>query len=139
MFSYASTTNGAQTEANFTNNMISKYNLNPTLGIYYDVEDWYVASDNNSNILSKNDYDNIIRTYLNSVRSYVGNKYNVKVYANLNYANNKFNDYARSEIDWIAHYNSTCGYKGSYSMWQYTSSEQINGVNGYVDMSYLYK
>lgn len=139
LFGYASTTSGAQTEANFTNSMISKYNLNPTLGIYYDVEDWYVAPDNNSGILSKNDYDNITRTYLNSVRSYVGGKYNVKIYANLNYANNRFNDYARSEIDWIAHYNSTCGYNGSYSMWQYTSSAQINGVNGYVDMSYLYK
>ena len=138
LFSYASTTNGANTEANFTNSIISKYNLNPTLGIYYDLEDWYISANNTSNILSANDYDNIARTYLNSVRSYTYNNYKVKIYANLNFANNRFNSYARNEIDWIAQYNSSCSYTGKYSMWQYTSSATLEGINGYVDMSYLY-
>ncbi len=139
LFSYASTTNGANTEANFTNNIINKYDLNPTLGIYYDLEDWYISSDNTSNNLSKTNYDDIARTYINSVTSHVGNKYKVKIYANLNFVNNRFGDYARSQSDWIAHYNvSECGYDGNYSLWQYTSEATLDGVRGYVDMSYLY-
>ena len=38
---YVLDANGASIEANFTNNIISKYNLNSTPGIYYDFEGWY--------------------------------------------------------------------------------------------------
>lgn len=139
LFSYASTTNGANIEANFTNSIISKYNLNPTLGIYYDLEDWYISADNTSNNLSKSDYDNIARTYINSVSSYVGSKYKVKIYANLNFINNRFGDYARSQTDWVARYGaSSSGYDGPHSLWQYTSEATLDGIRGYVDMSYLY-
>lgn len=139
LFSYASTTNGANTEANFTNNIISKYDLNPTLGIYYDLEDWYISSDNTSNNLSKTNYDDIARTYINSVTSHVGNKYKVKIYANLNFVNNRFGDYARSQTDWVAHYGvPECGYDGPHSLWQYTSEATLDGIRGYVDMNYLY-
>lgn len=139
LFSYANTTNGANIEANFTNNIISKYNLNPTLGIYYDLEDWYLSADNTSHTLSKNQYDDIARTYINNVSSYVGSKYKVKIYADLNHVNNRFGDYARSESDWIAHYGaSSCGYKGPHSLWQYTSEATLDGIRGYVDMNYLY-
>ena len=138
IFSYANTTNGASIEANFTNSIIKKYDLNPTLGIYYDLEDWYLSADNTSNTLSKTDYDNIASTYINTVSSYVGSKYKVKIYANLNFVNNRFGDYARKETDWIAHYASECGYKGNYSLWQYTSEATLGGIRGYVDMNYLY-
>ena len=139
IFSYANTINGANTEANFTKNIISKYNLNPTLGIYYDLEDWYISADNTSNTLSKDQYDNIARTYISSVSSYVGNKYKVKIYADLNHVDNRFGSYARGESDWIAQYNNTgCTYTGKYSMWQYSSGETLDGINGNVDMSILY-
>lgn len=139
LFSYASTTNGANIEANFTNSIIGKYNLNPTLGIYYDLEDWYISADNTSNNLSKSDYDDIARTYINSVTSYVGNKYKVKIYANLNFVNNRFGDYARSQTDWVARYGaSSSGYDGPHSLWQYTSEATLDGIRGYVDMNYLY-
>lgn len=139
LFSYANTINGANVEANFTNSIISKYNLNPTLGIYYDLEDWYLSADNTSNTLSKSQYDDIARTYINNVSSYAGNKYKVKIYADLNHVNNRFGDYARSESDWIAHYGaSSCGYKGPHSLWQYTSEATLDGIRGYVDMNYLY-
>ncbi len=139
LFSYANTTNGATVEANFTNSIITKYNLNPTLGIYYDLEDWYLSADNTSHTLSRNQYDDIARTYINNVSSHVGGKYKVKIYADLNHVNNRFGDYARSESDWIAHYGvSSCGYKGPHSLWQYTSSATLDGIKGYVDMNYLY-
>ena len=139
LFSYANTTNGANTEANFTKSIISKYNLNPTLGIYYDLEDWKISSDNTSETLSKDQYDNIARNYISSVSSYVSSKYKVKIYADLNHVNNRFGSYARGESDWIAQYNNTgCTYTGRYSMWQYTSSATLDGIRGYVDMSILY-
>lgn len=139
LFSYANTTNGANIEANFTNSIINKYNLNPTLGIYYDLEDWYLSADNTSNTLSKEQYDDIARTYINNVSQYVGSKYKVKIYTDLNHVNNRFGDYARSESDWIAHYGvSSCGYKGPHSLWQYTSEATLDGIRGYVDMNYLY-
>lgn len=139
IFSYANTTNGAGVEANFTKNIISKYNLNPTLGIYYDLEDWYLSANNTSNTLSKEQYDDIARTYIYTVSQYVGSKYKVKIYADLNHVNNRFGDYARGESDWIAHYGvSSCGYKGPHSLWQYTSEATLDGIRGYVDMNYLY-
>ena len=144
LFSYASTVNGANIEANFTKNVVNGtlsghegIRLNPTLGIYYDIEDWYFSDDNTSNILKKNDYDNIISTYINNVSSGIDSRYKVKVYANSNYALNKFNDYARSQIDWLADYRGYKGYTGPVSLWQYTSSATLDGINGYVDMSYL--
>lgn len=144
LYSYASTTNGANIEANFTKNIINGTlkghegrRLNPILGIYYDIEDWYISEYNTSNILSKNDYDNIISTYITNVSSGISSKYKVKVYANSNYALNRFNDYARSQVDWLADYRGYKGYKGPISLWQYTSSATLNGINGYVDMSYL--
>ena len=139
LFSYANTPNGASIEADFTKKIISRYNLNPTLGIYYDLEDWYISADNTSNTLSKEQYDDISKVYINSVSSYVGSKYKVKIYADLNHVNNRFGDYTRNESDWIAHYDvSECGYKGPHSLWQYTSSGIIDGVRGYLDLNYLY-
>ena len=39
---------------------------------------------------------------------------------------------------WVAQYASTCTYKGSKVMWQYTSSGKVDGINGKVDLSYVY-
>lgn len=138
LFSCASSDNGINKEIEFTKSMISKYDIKPTLGIYYDIEDWYTSPTDSSDLLSKDRYDVIIRTFIDSISSYVNHKYKVKVYANLYYANNKFNEYARSQIDWIAQYNKTCSYKGDYSLWQFTESGTLDGINGYVDMNYLY-
>jgi GH25 family lysozyme M1 (1,4-beta-N-acetylmuramidase) len=48
---------------------------------------------------------------------------------------------------WVAQYNSTCTYKGSKVMWQYTSKGRVDGItasstnNGVadVDLSYVYE
>lgn len=41
---------------------------------------------------------------------------------------------------WIAQYSSKCTYKGSYGMWQSSSTGKVNGINGNVDLdtSYVY-
>jgi len=41
---------------------------------------------------------------------------------------------------WVAQYASKCSYKGSYGMWQYSSTGRVSGISGNVDMdiSYVY-
>lgn len=137
LFSYASSINGAITEMNFTNNVIDKYNLNPTLGIYYDIESWSTKTSSSDNI-SKSLYDNIINTYVQGVSKHVDNKYKVKLYSGRWYAMNRLGDVSKSYVDWVAEYNNTCKYDDVYSMWQYTSKGNVPGITGNVDISYLY-
>ena len=137
LFSYATTLSGALKEANFTINMIDKYDLKPTLGIYYDVESWSTKNSSSSRI-TKEAYDEIVKLYVSNVSNHVNDNYKVKVYSNRWYAMNRLGDVAKSYVDWVAEYNSTCKYDGVYSMWQYTSKGRVPGINGNVDISYLY-
>ena len=40
---------------------------------------------------------------------------------------------------WVAQYASKCTYGGSYGIWQYSSSGQVNGISGRVDMDVSYQ
>lgn len=77
----------------------------------------------------------IAQTFLNTLEA---NGYkNVAVYSSKSLFETKltadiFNRYPR----WVAHYNDTCGYQGSYHMWQYTNKGQIDGITGNVDLDY---
>ena len=136
LFSYSTTLSGAKKEANFTNNMISTYDINPTLGIYYDIESWN-AKNSSSNEISKDMYNKIVEEYINTVNNYNGGKYKVKVYSGRWYAMNRLGEAAKNHVDWVAEYNSTCKYDSAYSMWQYTSKGSIPGIEGNVDISYI--
>ena len=136
LFSYSTTLSGAKKEANFTNNMISTYDINPTLGIYYDIESWN-AKNSSSNEISKDMYNKIVEEYINTVNNYNGGKYKVKVYSGRWYAMNRLGEVAKNHVDWVAEYNSTCKYDGAYSMWQYTSKGSVPGIDGRVDISYI--
>ena len=136
LYSYSVNKEDAIKEANFTINMIDKYDINPTLGIYYDIESWS-RKDKKSSSISKDMYDIIITTYIDMVSNYVENKYKVKVYSGRWYAMNKFNSLGKSYVDWVAEYNKTCKYDDNYSMWQFTSKGSVPGINGNVDISYI--
>lgn len=138
LFSYSTTLTGAKKEAVFTNNMIDKYDLNPTLGIYYDIESWSSSNGSSSNEISKDMYDKIVKTYADEVSSHVNSNYKVKVYSGRWYAMNRLGSLSKSYVDWVAEYNSTLKYDGPYSMWQYTSKGSVPGITGNVDISYLY-
>ena len=137
LFSYSSTMNGSNKESNFTNEMIDKYDLKPELGIYYDIESWSSKNGSNSDNISKIKYDNIISNYVSNVSNHVNNMYKVKVYSGRWYAMNRLGDVSKSYVDWVAEYNKTCKYDKPYSLWQYTSSGRVPGINGNVDISYL--
>lgn len=136
LFSYAKNYNDAVIESNFTNEMISKYDIKPQLGIYYDIEQWSTKKYSSNNI-SKNMYDTIINTFVNSVSNYVNNSYKVKLYSGRWYAMNRLNINSKNYVDWVAEYNSTCKYDSIYSMWQFTSKSSVPGIDGNVDMSYI--
>lgn len=136
LFSYSTTLNGAKTESDFTNNMIDKYDLNPTLGIYYDIESWSTKN-SSSNGITKSRYDEIVQLYVNSVSNHVSYKYKVKVYSGRWYAMNRLGSVSKKYVDWVAEYNSTCKYDEPYSMWQYTSKGRVPGIEGNVDISYI--
>ena len=137
LFSYAINSNEANMEADFTNNIIDKYDLHPTLGIYYDIESFKTNKKNSDNI-TKDTYDSIIYTYINKVSNHINNLYKVKVYSGRWYAMNRLGSISKSYVDWVAEYNKTCKYDLPYSMWQYTSKGSVPGINGNVDISYLY-
>lgn len=43
-----------------------------------------------------------------------------------------------SYAHWVAQYASKCTYKGSYGIWQYSSTGSIPGINTNVDLNYCY-
>lgn len=136
LFSYSTTTNGALKEANFTNSMIDKYDIKPSLGIYYDLESWKTNSSSSDGI-SKNQYNYIARKYVETVKGHINNNYPVGIYSGRWYAMNRLGKIAKGYVSWVAEYNSTLKYDGPYFMWQYTSKASVPGISGNVDMSYI--
>ena len=66
-------------------------------------------------------------------------EYESGVYASRNWFYNNVDDTVLAEYTiWVAEYRDEPLYTGRYDMWQYTSSGQIEGINGRVDMNLSY-
>ena len=65
--------------------------------------------------------------------------YNAGLYASVSYYNDLFGSFASKSgyYHWVAEWNSTCSYKGSYQIWQYSSKGSVNGISGNVDLDYF--
>ena len=128
LYSYADTVEKARSEAQHVIRLVQGKNL--TYPIYYDMEDNSVMNKIDSKTAGE-----IAQTFLNTLEA---NGYkNVAVYSSKSLFETKltadiFNRYPR----WVAHYNDTCGYQGSYHMWQYTNKGHIDGITGNVDLDY---
>lgn len=60
-------------------------------------------------------------------------------YTSLSYALNCVSPAVRNRYAfWVAQWSNTCTYKGSYGLWQYSSSGSVAGIAGRVDMDYAY-
>ena len=126
IYSYAENYDEGVLYANFTQNVINKYGLNPTLGVYLDLESNSITS-----YMGVAEYENVVRGFMSVLP-------NAKVYTYSYYANTALNsDYIRPYITWIANYDVT-DRPGNYQGWQYTSSASAPGINGNVDMSIFY-
>lgn len=111
----------------FVKNIMNKYSLNPTLGIFLDLE-----RNSLTEHMGPNEYNNVVSGFLNIIPG-------GKIYSYTYYLNTALNnDYLHSNVGWVAQYGPQCTYNGWYYMWQFTSSGQLPGINGNVDMSYYY-
>ena len=130
IYSYAENYNEGVLYANFTLEMIRKYNMNPTLGIFLDLE-----RNGITDYMGTYEYEQVVRGFMDTMNN---NGYGsiTKIYTYKDYADTVLNsDYLRSLIAWVAQYNHYCNYSGSYIGWQYSSTETVSGIAGNVDVS----
>ena len=124
LYSYATNVARAQSEAEHVLRLLDGRTL--SYPVYFDMEDASTIGCDLAGIAKK--FCGIIEAA----------GYPVGVYANLNWWNNYLTDPCFSRWHrWVAQYNSSCQYTGTYAMWQYTSSGSVNGISGRVDMNYL--
>lgn len=93
--------------------------------IYYDIEEPKQLA------RGKQFINDIIRKFCQTMES-AG--YYVGVYMSKSPAETLLDDDVKKNYDlWIAQYNKTCTYKGSYQIWQNSSEGKIDGINGKCD------
>jgi len=139
LYSYADTIDKAKSEAQHVLRLVKGYNL--AYPIYYDMEDNSVITSLQKEGLTdaqiKTRLAQIAQTFCATVEA-AG--YEVHIYANKNWfttylTNTVFNQWDK----WVAQYNYQCDYAGSYSMWQSTSKGSVSGIDGDVDLNFLFK
>ena len=130
LFSYATDTDNARSEAAHILRLIRGYN--PSLPLFIDLEANRTLDQGNWMI------GQIAQTFCDIVE---GAGYRTGVYASENWWNNYLTeDCFRNNDNWY-HWIACWGnltYTGRYEMWQYTNEGSLNGVNGPVDMNFWY-
>lgn len=126
-------------EANWVIERVKNYNIDYPIAI--DIE--APGLENPNDIPRTQNLDKNTRTYLAKLfcQTIQSAGYTPIIYCNVDWAYNYLNMSDLSEYDtWIASYrDNNPGYNGKYSIWQYTSRGQVNGVLGYVDRNICYK
>lgn len=129
-YSYAESPEDAINEAEFCLSILNGEKLD--LPIYFDIEDDSIA----------NKHDKKIRTQMciNFCSRIEKAGYWAGVYANKNWFDNYINyDELKSRYTlWLAHYGIDSP-SLSCDIWQHTSSGQVDGISGNVDMNYMYR
>lgn len=131
VYNYCNSEETAKSGANWTLEKLKGKSLE--LPIYLDMEDNSIAN------LGKDKLTNIciaFNTIIEQDGRWAG------VYANENWFNNYLNkeEIRRRYTTWIASYKSGVDcYKGTYDIWQNSSSGKINGISGNVDTNYMYR
>lgn len=94
--------------------------------------DWEYDSDNYCKGLSKATRTQWVKAFCNKLK---GMGYDVGIYANPDYINNKFGDISEYPL-WLAYYttNKNLALKYKPLIWQNTSKGSVNGINGNVDL-----
>jgi GH25 family lysozyme M1 (1,4-beta-N-acetylmuramidase) len=66
--------------------------------------------------------------------------YYVSIYSSKSWIESYYTEDVLKKYDlWVAQWARKCTYAGSYGMWQYTSSGDVDGINGRVDCNIAYK
>lgn len=113
------------------------------LPIFIDVEDEHninatgCARENQATI-GKERLTKVVEAFCKEIES---NGYYVGIYANTYWLNTRLDMNILKKYDvWVAHWwVSKPSYSGGYGIWQYSSTGKVNGINGNVDLNYVYK
>lgn len=141
VYSQAITTSEAKAEANLALQMCEGYSI--TLPIVLDYEYYTTTTGRLATAsLTKTQRTNICLAFCNTVDA-AG--YGAMVYANKSMLADDV--YAQQIVDagyevWLAQWNSSTTYSGTYTYWQYTDSGSVNGISSPssgVDMNYRYE
>ena len=129
LYSYATTTTQAKSEAAHVLRLLNGHN--PSYPVYLDMEEDRIKS------LNPATKGQLAKTFCDTV-SAAG--YKVGIYANLDWWDKELTDSVfnnSSWSKWVAQYNTTCKYSGTYDLWQCTSEGSVAGINGEVDLNFL--
>ena len=136
IYSYALNEANASSEADHTLRLLRQANANPTLGVWFDMED-ADGYKSRYGMPSNETLVNICKTYCDKINQ---NGYKAGIYASLYWLENQLNNSQLDQYDvWVAHWADKCGYNKPYIMWQYTSTGIVNGILKEVDRDILYK
>ena len=128
LYSYATSTEKAKSEAEHTLRLIKE--LDFKLPVFLDLEEPRISALGKTKVLE------IAKTFCAIIEN-AG--YTYGTYANKNWFTNYLTDpWYDTKIKWLAQYNNTVTYEGSYDIWQYTSSGEIDGLSGRFDFNRSY-
>ena len=129
IYSYATTVQMAEAEADFVINLIKEYPV--SYPVAFDVED-----SNTQGKLSKAELTAIIKAFTDKIKA-AG--YYPMIYANDYWIANKLDMDSIKDLDvWVARYNTKHVYKNP-AMWQATETGRVDGFKGNVDIDFQYK
>ncbi|RGZ01851.1 GH25 family lysozyme [Clostridium sp. AM58-1XD] len=128
IYSYATSVEMAEAEADFILNLIKDYPI--SYPVAFDAEDAGTLG-----TLSPSQVSEVINAFCRKIEA-AG--YHPMVYANEYWLKNKIDLSAIDYDIWVARYNIMHTF-GDPSMWQATSTGSIEGINGNVDIDFLYK
>ena len=128
LYSYAVSAADAKSEAEHVIRLLKGHN--PQLPVFYDIEDATISSSCSKKQILEN--AKIFCTTLKNAG------YQVGIYANKYWWTTYLTDSTYDQWErWVAQYNSTCTYTGSFNYWQYSQSGSIPGISAKnVDMDY---
>ena len=130
-FSQATTVQEAKEEATYTYNLIKNYNI--SFPVAFDTEFYDSAHSGRADKLDSSTRTLMANIFCSEIANY---GYTPMVYSGTYFMNNHLQMSLLSKYQiWVAQYNSTLTYKGSYKCWQYSSTGRVNGINGNVDMN----
>ncbi len=136
IYSMAENAQEAKEEAEYTLSLMRGVsNCNPTLPVFYDMEDTVQSK------LGTAHLGEIADVFCNTIRS-AG--YDVGIYANKYWRTSILKDPAFSNpqwYQWVAQYKAgltETNYTGRYEIWQYSSTGSVKGISGNVDCNYWY-
>lgn len=129
IYSYADSESDVKKEYEAVINWLGNRYLD--LPVYYDVEDKKMSG------LSKKILSNYIKTFCDKIEN-AG--YWAGIYANKNWLETKLDmNYLKDYTVWLAQWTTNPTYQGSYAVWQYSSDDSVDGINGRVDMNWQLK